>query len=163
MLSRLGASVRDVTLPSLQDWNACGWLIIIAEAYSVHEPWLKTRYNDYGKNFRDRVTLGAFISSADYMAAIRFRRELQEKLARVMTDIDLLVLPTALMPAPLLTEGSSYSHLETPNFTMHGIGFGNEYQPAAGVPVLQRWQRHVSDGCAEPAEHFERFFHRRAH
>jgi hypothetical protein len=70
-----------------------------------------------------------------------------------MTDIDLLVLPTALMPAPLLTEGSSYSHLETPNFTMHGIGFGNEYQPAAGVPVLQRWQRHVSDGCAEPAEH----------
>jgi hypothetical protein len=85
MLSRLGASVRDVTLPSLQDWNACGWLILIAEAYSVYEPWLKTRYSDYGKNFRDRVTLGAFISSADYMAAIRFRRELREKLAQVMT------------------------------------------------------------------------------
>jgi aspartyl-tRNA(Asn)/glutamyl-tRNA(Gln) amidotransferase subunit A len=107
MLSRLGASVRDVTLPSLQDWNACGWLILIAEAYSVYEPWLKTRYSDYGKNFRDRVTLGAFISSADYMAAIRFRRELQEKLAQVMTDIDLLVLPTALMPAPPLTEGQA--------------------------------------------------------
>jgi Asp-tRNA(Asn)/Glu-tRNA(Gln) amidotransferase A subunit family amidase len=73
----------------------------------VHEPWLKTRYNDYGKNFRDRVTLRAFISSADYMAAIRFRRELQEKLAQVMTDIDLLVLPTALMPAPPLTEGQA--------------------------------------------------------
>ena len=28
VLSRLGASVRDVTLPPLQDWNACGWLIL---------------------------------------------------------------------------------------------------------------------------------------
>jgi aspartyl-tRNA(Asn)/glutamyl-tRNA(Gln) amidotransferase subunit A len=117
VLSRLGASVRDVTLPPLQDWNACGWLIVIAEAYSVHEPWFKTRYSDYGKIFRDRVTLGAFISSADYMAAMRFRRELQEKLAQVMTDIDLLVLPTALMPAPMLTEGKSFSYLETPNLT----------------------------------------------
>src|SRR5262249_44162717 len=42
VLSRHCASIHDVTLPSLQDWNACGWLILLAEAYSVHEPWLKT-------------------------------------------------------------------------------------------------------------------------
>ena len=127
-LGQLGASIRDVRLPPLQDWNACGWLILTAEAYSVHEPWLKTRYNDYGKIFRDRVALGAFVSSADYMAAIRFRRELQQKLAKVMADVDLLVLPTAPMSAPLLTEGPSYSPLETPNFT---IPFN-----VAGTPAL---------------------------
>ncbi|NQW51738.1 MAG: amidase [Rhodospirillales bacterium] len=118
VLRQLGASVRDVTLPQLQDWNACGWLILVAEAYTVHEPWLRTRYNDYGKNFRDRIGLGAFFTAADYISAIRFRRELQEKMAKVMTEVDLLVLPTAAVPAPRLTEVGSYSSFETPNFTM---------------------------------------------
>lgn len=118
VLRQLGASVRDVTLPSLQDWNACGWLILVAEAYAVHEPWLRTRFNDYGKFFRDRVALGAFFTAADYMNAIRFRRELQGQLTKVLAEVDLLVLPTAAGPAPRLDEVTSYSSFETPNFTM---------------------------------------------
>lgn len=118
VLRQLGASIRDVTLPPLQDWNACGWLILVAEAYAVHEPWLRTRFNDYGKFFRDRVALGAFFTAADYMSAIRFRRELQKQLAKVLAEVDLLVLPTAAVPAPRLDEVTSYSSFETPNFTM---------------------------------------------
>jgi aspartyl-tRNA(Asn)/glutamyl-tRNA(Gln) amidotransferase subunit A len=117
-LSRLGARIVDVSLPPLQDWNACGWLILVAEAYAVHEPWLRTRYTDYGKNFRDRISLGAFISAADYMSAVRFRRELQESLAKVMGDVDLLVLPTTPIPAPRIADVKSFSAYETPNFTM---------------------------------------------
>ena len=41
ILSRLGASVRDVTLPPLHDWQACCMIIMLAEAYAVHEPWLR--------------------------------------------------------------------------------------------------------------------------
>lgn len=118
VLSQLGASVRDVELPPLQDWNACGWAILISEAYSVHEPWLKSRYNDYGRNFRERVTLGAFFSAADYQAAIRLRRELNDKLARVMADVDLLVLPTTLTPAPRIMDVQPLGSFETPNFTI---------------------------------------------
>lgn len=118
VLSRLGASVRDVTLPPLQDWNACGWLILVSEAYAVHEPWLKARYNDYGHNFRQRITLGAFFTAADYQAAVRLRRELNDKLARVMADVDLLVLPTTLTPAPRLDQVPPFGSFETPSFTM---------------------------------------------
>ena len=128
VLSSLGAQVSDVTLPPLQDWNACGWLILISEAYAVHEPWLRTRYNDYGKNLRERLTLGAFVSAADYVNAVRFRRELQENLAKVMADVDLLVLPTTSGPAPRLEDVTSFSLFETPNFT---IPFN-----VAGVPAL---------------------------
>ncbi len=128
VLSSLGAKVSDVTLPPLQDWNACGWLILISEAYAVHEPWLRTRHNDYGKNLRDRLTLGAFVSAADYIHAVRFRRELQENLAAVMTDVDLLVLPTTSGPAPRLSDVPSFGLFETPNFT---IPFN-----VAGVPAL---------------------------
>jgi aspartyl-tRNA(Asn)/glutamyl-tRNA(Gln) amidotransferase subunit A len=128
VLGNLGAKVSDVRLPPLQDWNACGWLILISEAYAVHEPWLRTRYNDYGKNLRDRLTLGAFVSAADYMSAVRFRRELQESLAKVLADVDLLVLPTTAGPAPRLEDVTGFSSLETPNFT---IPFN-----VAGVPAL---------------------------
>jgi aspartyl-tRNA(Asn)/glutamyl-tRNA(Gln) amidotransferase subunit A len=130
VLSGLGATVQDVTLPPLQDWNACGWLILVSEAYSVHEPWLKSRYNDYGRNLRERVTLGAFFTAADYQAAIRFRRELNEQLAMVMTDIDLLVLPTTLTPAPKLDKVPPFGSFETPNFTMP---FNVSGSPALGL------------------------------
>jgi aspartyl-tRNA(Asn)/glutamyl-tRNA(Gln) amidotransferase subunit A len=98
------------------------------EAYAVHEPWLRTRYNDYGRSLRERLTLGAFVSAADYIAAVRFRRELQESLAKVMADVDLLVLPTTAGPAPRLEDVTSFSVFEKPNFT---IPFN-----VAGVPAM---------------------------
>lgn len=118
VLERLGADVSDVTLPPLQDWAAAGMLIMIAEAYTVHEPWLKTRYNDYGELFRDRVVMGAFISSGDYLAAVRMRRELRAALSRVMDEVDVLVLPTVSTPAPRMEAVTKYGGFEVPNFTM---------------------------------------------
>ena len=118
VLKALGAEIGDVTLPSLHDWYACGMLIMISEAYSVHEPWLKTRYNDYGELFRDRCALGAFISSADYMAAVRMRRELRAALAAAMRDVDVIVLPSTATPAPRMDAMTKYGSFELPNYTM---------------------------------------------
>lgn len=115
---RLGAMVGDATLPPLQDWYAAAVLIMVSEAYSIHEPWLKTRYNDYGELFRDRVVMGAFISSADYLAAVRMRRELRQALATVMQNFDLLILPTVPTPAPLIEAVTKYGNFEVPNLTM---------------------------------------------
>ncbi len=56
----------------MADYHACGFLILVSEAYALHrEPWLKSRFNDYGRSFRDRIALGGFIRAADYVAAIR--------------------------------------------------------------------------------------------
>ena len=114
----LGADIRDVRLPPLQDWYACGMLIMTAEAYAVHEPWLKDRYNDYGELFRDRCALGAFISSADYLAAVRMRRELRVALAKVMQDVDVIVLPSTPTAAPRFETTTKYAGFQSPNFTM---------------------------------------------
>lgn len=96
----LGAEIRDVTLPSAQDWTACGMLIMMSEAYALHEPWLKTRMELYGEFFRDRVLLGGFLRSSDYVEAQRFRRELCAAFARVMQDCDLLLCAVSPGPAP---------------------------------------------------------------
>lgn len=114
----MGAEVRDVTLSPMADYHACGFLILVAEAYALHEPWLKSRFNDYGESFRDRIALGGFIRAADYVAAIRTRRALCLEMKAAMADIDVLVSAAAVGEAPLITEVPKWATLEKPSFTM---------------------------------------------
>jgi aspartyl-tRNA(Asn)/glutamyl-tRNA(Gln) amidotransferase subunit A len=114
----MGAEVRDVDLSPMADYHACGFLILVAEAYALHEPWLKSRFNDYGESFRDRIALGAFIRSADYIAAIRKRRALCLELKAAMADLDILVSAAAVSEPPKITEVPKWATLDKPSFTM---------------------------------------------
>jgi aspartyl-tRNA(Asn)/glutamyl-tRNA(Gln) amidotransferase subunit A len=114
----LGAEVREVKLSPMMDYNAVGWLILLSEAYAVHEPWLKARFNDYGELFRDRLALGGFIRASDYVQAIRRRRILATEMKDAMADVDILVTASAPAEAPKITEVPKWLMLEKPNFTM---------------------------------------------
>ncbi|HET6606972.1 MAG TPA: amidase, partial [Rhodopila sp.] len=113
-----GAEIRDVKLSSMADYNAVGWVILTTEAYAVHEPWLKSRFNDYGELFRDRLALGALMSASDYMQAVRRRRVLCQEIAAAMADLDVLVTAAAPAEAPKIDEVPKWAMLEKPNFTM---------------------------------------------
>ena len=91
---------------------------MIAEAYALHEPWLKSRFNDYGESFRDRIALGGFIRAADYVAAIRQRRILCLEMKAAMADLDILVSAAAVGEAPRITDVPKWATLEKPSFTM---------------------------------------------
>jgi aspartyl-tRNA(Asn)/glutamyl-tRNA(Gln) amidotransferase subunit A len=112
----LGAELRDVELPPLQDWTACGMIIMLSEAYAVHEEWLQSTPQDYGESFRDRVLMGAFLSAADYVHAQRKRRELCAALARVFEEVDLLLCAITPGGAPLIGEVTKMSSFERPSF-----------------------------------------------
>jgi aspartyl-tRNA(Asn)/glutamyl-tRNA(Gln) amidotransferase subunit A len=113
-----GAEIRDVTLSSMADYNAVGWVILTTEAYAVHEPWLKSRFNDYGELFRDRLALAAMMSGSDYMQAVRRRRVLCQEIATAMADLDVLITASAPAEAPKIDEVPKWAMLEKPNFTM---------------------------------------------
>ena len=113
----LGADLRDVELPPLQDWTACGMIVMLSEAYAVHEEWLKTKPEEYGEIFRDRVLMGAFLSAADYVHAQRKRRELCAALARVFEDVDLLLCAITPGGAPLMGDVTKMSSFERPSFS----------------------------------------------
>ncbi|HEY7579480.1 MAG TPA: amidase [Acetobacteraceae bacterium] len=103
-LRSLGCRVEDATLPSVQEYNAVGRVIISAEAYALHEATLKRRLSDYSRVFRVRVLAGALIRAADYIAAQRRRTDLIAATAKAFERFDVLVTaPTAGTP-PLLTE-----------------------------------------------------------
>jgi aspartyl-tRNA(Asn)/glutamyl-tRNA(Gln) amidotransferase subunit A len=113
-----GAEIRDVTLSPMMDYNAPGWLILTAEAYAVHEPWLKERFNDYGELMRDRLVFGALLRAADYVQALRRRRVLCLEMREAMADLDILITASAPAEAPKITEVPKWAMLEKPNFTM---------------------------------------------
>ncbi|HEY6336205.1 MAG TPA: amidase [Alphaproteobacteria bacterium] len=114
---RLGADVRDATLPPLEDWHACGMLIMMTEAYTLHEPWLKSRPQDYGEFMRDRLSLAAFLTAADYIQAQRMRRELCARFAEAMRAFDLLLCAATPFEAPLIEAVTKMSSFERPSLT----------------------------------------------
>ena len=130
LLRNQGASVREVVLPSLQDFQACGSLILMTEAFALHEKWLKTRWSEYGELFRDRVAFGGLISGADYVEALRRRRELQAAVVAAMVDVDILLTAGAPSVAPKIEGMPKWSSLEKPGFT---IPFNVTGQPAMTI------------------------------
>ncbi len=130
VLRQLGATVKQVTLSPMQEYHSCGFLILTVEAYAIHEPWLRTRFYDYGELFRDRIALGALVSGPDYVQALRRRRELCLEMAAAMAEVDVLV--TAAQPGEALPIDAvpKWANLEKPNFT---IPFNVTGNPAISV------------------------------
>jgi aspartyl-tRNA(Asn)/glutamyl-tRNA(Gln) amidotransferase subunit A len=112
-----GAALHDVTLPPLIDWRACGLVILLAEAFAVHEHWMRTSIDKYGELLRDRMALAALITATDYIQAQRRRRELVRAMATAMQDLDLLLTATVPAEAPRIDRVPKWGIIEQPNFT----------------------------------------------
>jgi aspartyl-tRNA(Asn)/glutamyl-tRNA(Gln) amidotransferase subunit A len=113
-----GAEIRDVSVSPMMDYNAPGWVILTAEAYAVHEPWLKERFNDYGALLRDRLAFGALLPASAYVQSLRRRRVLCLEMAAAMADVDILITASAPSEAPRIDEVPKWAMLERPGFTM---------------------------------------------
>ncbi len=156
----LGAEIRDVTLSPLADYQAVGMLVMLAEAYAVHEPWLRTRFNEYGELFRDRMALGGLIRAADYMQALRRRRDLCAEMAAAMAECDILVTASAPNEAPKLASVAKWLLFNTPNFTFPANVTGHPAlalctgYTAAGMPLsIQLIGRPFEDATVLRAGH----------
>jgi aspartyl-tRNA(Asn)/glutamyl-tRNA(Gln) amidotransferase subunit A len=130
VFEHLGADISEVTLSPMAEWSACGWLILTAEAYAVHEPWLKTRFNDYGELLRDRLALGGLIRATDYVQALRRRRALCLELKGAMAKLDVLISAVQPSEAPPIDTVPKWAMLEKPSFT---IPFNLTGSPAMSV------------------------------
>jgi aspartyl-tRNA(Asn)/glutamyl-tRNA(Gln) amidotransferase subunit A len=112
-----GATVRDVNVAPLAEWHGCNFLILVVEAYAVHEQWMQSQFTDYGELLRDRMALGAFVSGADYMQALRRRRELCAEMAAAMADLDIIVTASQPGEAPRIDSIGKWVNFEKPGFT----------------------------------------------
>jgi len=99
LLAAHGAEIREIHLPPLQDFSACGQIILAAEAYAVHEQWLKQRPQDYGARARERLLAGSSLTAADYLQAVRWRLKLRDAAATAFEKIDVAITASSLDPA----------------------------------------------------------------
>ena len=98
-LGRLGATVRDVTIPSIHATPAF-MVIMLTEAFAYHERDLRERPELYGEVVREKLMAGGLFRADEYVQAQRLRAQLREDTARALESVDLLITPTALGPAP---------------------------------------------------------------
>ena len=99
-----GAEVRDITLSPAADYHAVGYLLMITEAFTLHGPWMRKHFHDYGELFRDRVALAATVSGPDIVQATRRRRVLCREMATAMADLDIIVSASQPGEAPKIAE-----------------------------------------------------------
>jgi aspartyl-tRNA(Asn)/glutamyl-tRNA(Gln) amidotransferase subunit A len=118
VLDGLGCSLRELKLSPLAEWSACGMTIMLTESYAIHEANLRTRFTDFGEIFRGRMALAGLITGADYVQALRRRRELIAELDRAMQDIDIVMTAAAPGEAPPIESVGKFATLERPSLTM---------------------------------------------
>jgi aspartyl-tRNA(Asn)/glutamyl-tRNA(Gln) amidotransferase subunit A len=111
----LGAIVSEVELAPSLAYADVGSTISRSEGYAIHEHALVHAPELYGQSFRHRIVPGAFVRACDYVNAMRDRTMLVQQLAHVMTNVDVVVLPASVMPAPVLGQGASMSRTK-PSF-----------------------------------------------
>jgi aspartyl-tRNA(Asn)/glutamyl-tRNA(Gln) amidotransferase subunit A len=117
LLKELGCTVVDLDTAPLQDFNAVARLIIVAEAYALHEHDLTTRPELYSRAFRLRVMGGALLRAADYLQAQRQRKTLAAKFNALFERVEAIVTATVPSPPPKLVDQDPREGLARPLFT----------------------------------------------
>jgi aspartyl-tRNA(Asn)/glutamyl-tRNA(Gln) amidotransferase subunit A len=136
-VARLGAAVDEITLPDFEIFHSCGRVIAAAEAYAVHEQDLLTRPRDYGRNTYHRIMVGATLSAADLVQALRLRRELTTLLnGEVLRTHDAMISANGLAAAPRLDE---FQPDVAPKTALQTMPFNVTGNPVLAMPT----------GCSE--------------
>jgi len=132
LLTEAGAEISEINLPPLQDFSACGQIILAAEAYAVHEQWLKERPGDYGSRARERLLAGAALRAVDYLRAVRWRLQLRDRVAEAFAGIDTAITASSMDPACRIDDdealATNYSRQARMPFNVTG-------QPALVIPA----------------------------
>lgn len=99
---RLGASVEPVTIPDLDRAPGAMLCTIGPEALDAHRELLARRADLLPEDVRLRLEAGAFVTAGDYLRAGRLRCRLRAQLSAVFTTVDVVLLPSLPITAPLL-------------------------------------------------------------
>jgi len=135
-LAALGVKLVDIPRPSAEDFqlaNYAGLLVSRSEAATFHQaigtdPALCTA------EIRDQLEEAARIPAKEYLAAQRYRGQLQEEFLALFDDIDAMAMPTSPVVAPRTADADRYFTVLSRNcIPWSFIGF-----PAVSLPCQDR-------------------------
>jgi aspartyl-tRNA(Asn)/glutamyl-tRNA(Gln) amidotransferase subunit A len=139
LVRRLGAKIKEVSIPLLEQTEVAGNRIAWAEASHYHQQsgWFPGRAAEYGADVRSRLEMGMKVSAVEYLEALEQRRSFIAQLRGVMEkeEIDALMVPTTPIAAPRIGEESTRI-AETDHPTRALLLRLNRPANLAGVPAI---------------------------
>jgi len=107
-LRELGATVDEVSIPSVPLSGIINGIVTWAEATEIHQKWMATRSQDYGDDVRRLLEIGMMIPGSAYVRAQRARARVLAQAMDTLKDRDVLIAPGAAIPAPRIGEGRRF-------------------------------------------------------
>ena len=139
-LRDLGAVVEEIELSPLSEYAAVNRVILLSEAYAIHEKWLQDRPSDYAHFTRQRLLPGAFIRATHYIQAMRHREKMKHAFEIIMRTHDCILTASSMQVACRINDEPeverTYSRQARTPFNVIGnpalvvpSGFDNEGMP----------------------------------
>ena len=104
VLTSLGLRAELVPYPRPNDGRTSAFAVILAEAASIHEDWVRDRPEDYGPETLDLLRQGLFVTAAQYLRAQKVRTLLLREIEELFRPYEALVLPTTPATAPAIKQ-----------------------------------------------------------
>ena len=104
VLTSLGLRLEPGAFPLPDEARTAAFGIILAEAASVHEDWIRDRPGDYGTETLDLLRQGLFVTAAQYLRAQKARARLLREMDRLFEPHRAFVLPTTPVVAPAIKQ-----------------------------------------------------------
>ncbi|MCH7620277.1 MAG: Asp-tRNA(Asn)/Glu-tRNA(Gln) amidotransferase subunit GatA [Chloroflexi bacterium] len=104
VLGELGASVEEVSLPLIVDSAAISSAIIASDIAALNRDNISTRLDQFDHNNQVRMLMGSILPAAAYQKATRLRQALRQQILDALARVDVLVMPTSSIPAPVIPE-----------------------------------------------------------
>ena len=99
ILRELGAVVEEVSMAPLSEYAAVNRVILLSEAYAIHEKWLQEKPGDYAHFTRERLMPGAFIRATHYVQAMRHREKMKNTFDELMRTYDAVITTSSMQVA----------------------------------------------------------------
>ncbi|MDD9877266.1 MAG: amidase [Magnetovibrio sp.] len=137
VLADAGAELVAVTVPETMALaNTMTNLLTATEGAALHQNWLQTRFDDYGRQTRARLMSGLTIPASRYLQARNLRAPILAEFAdAVFGKADVLHIPVMVTGAPTIAESDAAAN---PGFMDMITAMGHCTRPInyLGLPAL---------------------------
>ena len=136
VLSDLGATVEEISLPLARHAGVISGILLNVEAAATHREWVRHRLHDYGHDNRIGLLMGSLLPAAAYYKAQQVRSLLRQQVLEALEHWDVLITPTSGKPAqpieddPIITNKQQTARL---GFLLTRV-FNLSNTPAISVP-----------------------------
>lgn len=131
-LAALGATVEEVSVPSMAEGALVAMVVLMAEALEFHEQWMRERPGDYGADVRGLIETSMTITAVNYVRAQRERNLMLAEALEALKEHAVLLAPTIATPAPRIDD-AAYDVIG--NMVRFTGPFNATGQPVVAIPT----------------------------